>query len=197
MLRKFVRADFLPAVDPGAEDTGVVGLVYSHIDGDTKTYGAALSNINDRLNTLTISSVMQSGQPVEEAMANMPYYHDWDLITTYNVYRQRSRCQAWDPTFAGRALRRYFEYMLETGYHAWLPRPQTMGNEEFYQLLSMANLYLYLMVNARILNIPPLDNDWPSFHVHLDAADVARNEKLIQRQLDYLIDRIRKAISTV
>lgn len=123
----------------------------------------------------------------------------WDLLTVYYTYQRRLDCQRRDRHVAGESVRHYFNYLVTEGYWQWLlpPTDQQEFPAAFYPILARCYLYLYLVITAVAIDVQPMQGDWPSisFPETDDAATVADKKRLLEAQINYLINSIQQIIA--
>lgn len=103
-----------------------------------------------------------------------------DLLTSYNIYKQRQRCQTLylqqpmvtATSWAGHKVRTDFEQIINTGYQTWSSFP----------LLNELKLHLYLYINCSVLDANEVipGNSYPEFFEL--AFDVDRSQLQFDQQ---------------
>ena len=137
----------------------------------------------------TESSSVNSFEDYYNALRRDGTIKFYDLLSTYQVLSHRLDCQRLDPKFAGNWVRREFEQIVHT---AWSPNP----------LYARMQLYLYLVTNAFVLNIPAPDGGSWGARVHFfsfapdeDPEAGQRKAEQLEALINYLIHAIRRKIN--
>lgn len=95
-----------------------------------------------------------------------------DIQTYYRIVKNRESCIELDPKFSHKATLDYFNKILY----------------KFNSSLYMVNILdLYLMINAKILNIDVSDNFWPNLEIIYNNTEDFEKFKYIYTQ--YVLDR--------